>query len=137
MDSITPRRAARRRGLREVLRWERPLVVTVVIALAVGGLAGAAIGWKVEQRRVESEIVTLRPMGRIDRVGGDVVTVRLTSAEGTRDFRLTDDTVVQRAGVGTPADLVRGARVFVRVSPDAASELEAAEIVVLAEPGTG
>jgi hypothetical protein len=130
MDSITPRSVERRRGLRGSLRGRAPLAVTAVVALLVGGVAGTALGWKVEQRRVKSDLENIRPIGEITGVSGDTVSVRLSSSDGSREFTVTDETVVNGATGRSAGDLARGARVLVRVRPGS-GDLEAAEIVVL------
>jgi hypothetical protein len=132
MDSITPRTAERRRGPRGALRGRAPLVVTAVVALLVGGIAGTALGWKVEQRRVKSDLENIRPIGEVTGVSGDTLRVRLSSSDGDREFRVTAETVVNGATGRAASDVGRGARVLVRVRPGS-GDLEAAEVVVLPE----
>lgn len=117
------------------------LVAGVVVALIVGIVVGGAIGWKVEQRRVKDDVehakataraqaaTNIRPFGLVTAVSGDSVTVSLQTGEGagSRTYRLTSDTVIDRAVAGERQAIVKGAKVLVR--PDAGGG--AAEIIVL------
>ena len=110
-----------------------------LVALVVGLVAGAAIGWKVEQNRVKDDVASskqsqaqnVRPFGKVVAVGNGSVTVRLqTGANVARTFALTPDTVVDRGVAGSRAAIVKGAIVLVR--PDSQNGKPVAkEIVVL------
>ena len=111
------------------------LIVGVVVALAVGGLVGAALGWKFEQNRVKDDAQNVRPFGLVTAVDANSVTVRLqTGAGGSRTYTLTGNTTVDRAEAGTSGDIVKGATVLVRTGSGGKSE--AAEVVVLPDSTT-
>ena len=124
------------------------LIGGVIGALVLGLIAGGLIGWQVEKKRVEDDVASvkkrvqasaarnLRPVGVITAVNGDSVTLRLASAPGSRTFRLTGSTKIDRsAGSGT-GKLVKGARVI--VLPDYTSgSPTASEIVVLPSSSSG
>lgn len=120
------------------------LVGGVVAALAVGLIVGGAIGWKVEQHRVKDDVKNakaearsqvaqnVRPFGVVTAVDGNSVTIRLQTGgdRGSRTFRLTRDTTVDRGIAGRPSSIVEGATVLVRPENGGAQPV-AAEIVVL------
>ncbi|MGZ8724795.1 MAG: hypothetical protein ACXWYG_12215 [Aeromicrobium sp.] len=112
------------------------LILSVLVALALGGLAGVAIGWKVEQNRVKDDIRNIRPVGTVTAVNGNSVTVRLKTSSGTRTYTLTGRTTVDTAQTGTAADVVEGATVLVKTGRDDEGKLEATEIVVLPDSTT-
>jgi hypothetical protein len=112
------------------------LIVSVVAALALGGLAGVVIGWKLEQKRVEEDVQNVRPVGKVTAVDGDTVTILLKTSSGKRTFTLTDRTTVESAETGTAADVVEGATVLVKPGPSSGGNLEATEIVVLPDSTT-
>jgi len=112
------------------------LILSVVVALALGGLAGVVIGWKVEQSRVKDDIKNIRPVGTVTAVKGDSVTVKLKTSSGTRTYTLTGDTVVDSAETGTADDVVEGATVLVKTGRGSDGKLEAKEIIVLPDSTT-
>jgi Flp pilus assembly secretin CpaC len=112
------------------------LILSVVLALALGGLAGVVIGWKVEQNRVKEDIANIRPVGQITAVNGDSVTVELNTSSGQRTYTVTDGTTVESATAGTSADVVKGATVLVKNKRGSGGKLEATEIIVLPDSTT-
>lgn len=114
----------------------RPIVAVVaaVAGLAVGAAVGFAAGWQVQKQRVEDDLSHVRPVGVIVAVADDSVTVR-TGGE-RREYRVSEQTVVDTASVGSAADLARGATVIVRTGRTDDGDLLAREIVVLPEGST-
>jgi hypothetical protein len=112
------------------------LVLTALGALVVGVVIGGVIGWQVEKQRVEDDIANIRPIGTITEVGDDSFTVNLSTSSGTREYQVTDETVVQVADTGSAGDLEPGSRVLVR-SRDGDGGPEAIEVVVMAPESSG
>ena len=112
------------------------LIVSVIVALALGGLAGVVVGWKVEQQRVKDDVQNVRPVGRITAVNGDSVTVKLSSSGDVETFSFSDSTTVDSAEAGTSADVVQGATVLIKSGRDSDGKLEAREIIVLPKSTT-
>ena len=73
------------------------LIVGIVAAPVVGGLAGTALGWKIEQRRVKDDVANVRPVGKVTAVNGSSLTIALESASGTRTYVVTSATAVRRS----------------------------------------
>jgi hypothetical protein len=111
------------------------LVLAVIGAFIIGGLGGAAIGWKVEQNRVKDDVANIRPIGTVTAVNGNNVTVKLRTASGTRTFVMTKDTAVDKAGSAASDDVVQGATVLVR-SRESGGKLQATQIIVLPDGST-
>lgn len=109
-------------------------VVAGVVGLLIGGAVGFVGGWQVEKRRIEDDISHIRPVGVVVAVGDDSVTVR-TGGE-RREYRLSEQTVIDTATVGGPEDIEQGATVIVREGNTDDGELLAREIVVLPEEST-
>ena len=123
------------------------LIVAAIVALAVGGLAGFAIGFKVEQNRVKSSktkstSVTKavqpakrgQPAGQVTAVSPTSVTIK--NAKGkNRVINLSATTVVDKATTGATADLVQGATILVDGKATADGSFDAAEIIIL-PPGS-
>lgn len=125
------------------------LIVAAIVALAVGGLAGFAIGFKVEQNRIKSskskstsavtkaaQAVAKRgqPSGQVTAVSATSVTIK--NAKGkNRVINLSATTVVDKATTGTTGDLVAGATILVDGKAAADGSFDAAEIIVL-PPGS-
>jgi hypothetical protein len=107
------------------------LIVGVVAALVVGGLAGTALGWKIEQRRVKDDLANIRPVGKVTAVNGNSLTIALQSSSGTRTYVVTSGTKVDRAREGTTSDVKKGSTVLVKNFTNDQGHLEASEIVVL------
>jgi hypothetical protein len=111
------------------------LIVSVLAALVIAGIAGVIIGWKVEQQRVKDDLANIRPIGRVAAIGDDTVTVTLLTASGNRTYNVTDDTVIDGESGGDLANLPEGSTVLVK-SRREGGELEAVEIVVFPEGTT-
>ena len=120
------------------------LIVAAVVALAVGGLAGFAIGFKVEQNRVKSDnkktstttpavaqgARRAQPAGEVTAVSPDSVTIK--NAKGkNRVINVSASTVIDKTSTGGAADIQQGATVLVngKAAPD--GSFDASEIVVL------
>lgn len=109
-------------------------VVAGVVGLLIGGALGFVGGWQVEKRRIEDDISHIRPVGIVVAVSDDDVTVR-TGGE-RREYRLSEQTVVETATVGGPEDIEQGATVIVREGRTDGGDLLAREVVVLPEEST-
>jgi hypothetical protein len=119
------------------------LIVAAIVALAVGGLAGFAIGFKVEQNRVKSQnsksksANAAQPAARRGQPAGTVTAVTPTSvtiknAKGkNRVINLSSTTVIDKGSTGTSTDLVEGATILVDGKAGASGNFDAAEIIVL------
>ena len=119
------------------------LIVAAIVALAVGGLAGFAIGFKVEQNRVKSSkkstsaAKAVQPAARRGQPAGQVVAVTPTAvtiknAKGkNRVINVSTATVIDKSGTGGAADILQGATILVqgKAAPD--GSFDAAEIIVL------
>ena len=120
------------------------LIVAAIVALAVGGLAGFAIGFKVEQNRVKSEKKSstaapkaaqtgarrAQPAGEVTAVSPTSVTIR--NAKGkSRVINVAASTVIDKSTTGGATDILQGATILVqgKAAPD--GSFDAAEIVVL------
>jgi hypothetical protein len=106
------------------------LIVAVVIAVVVAGIAGVAVGWKVEQNRVKDDVKNVRPVGTVTAVDDGSLTISLQTASGTRTYVITKGTVVDRARTGELGDVTKGSTVLVK-GFTADGKLQASEIVVL------
>jgi hypothetical protein len=105
------------------------LVVSVIAALLIAGVAGMAIGWKIEQQRVKDDLSAIRPIGAVTKVTDDSVTVKLSTANGTRTYVLTNDTKITGA-----TELTEGSTVLIRKARSSDGKVEARQIVVLPGP---
>ena len=119
------------------------LIVAAIVALAVGGLAGFAIGFKVEQNRVKSQnkkdntAAAAQPVARRAQPTGEVTAVSPTSvtirnAKGkNRVINVSATTVIDKTSSGGAGDISEGATVLVagKAAPD--GSFDAAEIIVL------
>ena len=121
------------------------LIVAAIVALAVGGLAGFAIGFKVEQNRIKSDNKSTsaakttaaqtgarraQPAGQVTAVSPDSVTIR--NAKGkNRVINVSATTVIDKTSPGGATDILEGATILVngKAAPD--GTFDAAEIVVL------
>ena len=112
------------------------LVLVVLVAMAISGAAGVAIGWKVEQTRVKEDIENIRPVGTVTSISEDSVTVDLRTASGTRTFTVTAATVVDGARGGDVSALAEGSIILVKNRRGDDGTLQATEIVVLPESTT-
>ena len=112
------------------------LVLAVLVAVVISGVAGLAIGWKVEQQRVKDDLANIRPVGTVTAVTDDSVTIELRTASGTRTYKVTDATVVDGAAGGDVSDLVEGSIILVKNRRGDDGKLQATEIVVLPESTT-
>jgi len=107
------------------------LIVSVVAALLLAGVAGLAIGWKVEQQRVKDDLSNIRPIGTVTAVTDDSLTLKLVTSGGNRTYVLTKDTTI--AG-GDGSELAEGSTVLIRSWRGSGGKLEAKQIVVLPDP---
>jgi hypothetical protein len=119
------------------------LIVAAIVALAVGGLAGFAIGFKVEQNRVKEDLKDraaaappavgarrAQPAGEVTAVSPDSVTIR--NARGkNRVINLSTTTVVNTTAQGGPSDITTGSRVLVQGKAAADGSFDASEIIIL------
>jgi hypothetical protein len=112
------------------------LVLTALASLGVGVIIGGLIGWQVEKNRAEDDIANTRPIGTITAVSDDSFTVDLTTSSGSREFTVTDATIIETAEDATAADLTEGATVLVR-SQNSEGDLQAREVIVLPETSSG
>jgi hypothetical protein len=99
-----------------------------VAALLIGGVVGAAVGWKVEQERVKDDLANIRPIGTVTAVDDDSVTLRMRTTDGERTYAVTAQTEVQGAD-----ELTEGATVLVRRSSGDGDDREAGVLIVLPE----
>jgi hypothetical protein len=122
------------------------LVLTAIVALAVGGGAGFAIGFKVEQNRIKSQAKKddrtqpaaqqeqqprrRQPVGEVTEMRAGSLTIR--NANG-RDVRINTDgsTVVETTSPGNPGSIVQGARIMVSGEGQPDGTFTAKEIVIL------
>jgi Domain of unknown function (DUF5666) len=106
-------------------------IVGIVVALAIGGIVGVAVGWKVEQNRVKDDVKNVRPVGQVTAVNGNTVTVRLTTSSGTRTYVLTDSTKFDTTRSGKAGDITKGATVLVKSKRGSNGKLQATEVIIL------
>ena len=111
------------------------LILSILAAALVAGVAGVAIGWKVEQQRVKDDLANIRPIGTVSAVDDDSITVNLSSASGNRTYEITEATVIDGESGGDTSALEEGATVLVK-SQKTDGELEALEVVVFPEGTT-
>lgn len=112
------------------------LVVSVLAALLVAGVAGLLLGWKIEQQRVKDDLANIRPVGTVTAVSDSSITVELQTASGTRTYEITDATVVDDGTrTGDVSDVEEGSTVLVR-GRSAGDKVKAVEIVVLPDSTT-
>jgi uncharacterized protein DUF5666 len=109
------------------------VVFIAVAALVVGVLVGGVIGWQVEKQRVKDDVAAVRarerPVGTITAVSDDSLTIALNGGDGSRKFKLTDETAIETAEP-TSEKLAQGATVLVR-GRTKGSDVEAVEVIVL------
>jgi uncharacterized protein HemX len=105
------------------------VVVSVIAALAVGGIVGLAIGWKVEQQRVKDDVKNIRPVATVTSITDNSMTVALKSSSGNRTYVITDTTKVDPAAEGS-ANIAQGDVVIVK-SKRVNGKLQATEVVIL------
>ena len=111
------------------------LIVSVLAGMLVAGLAGVIIGWKIEQQRVKDDLSNIRPIGTVSAVEDGSMTVRLSTADETRTYVITDQTVIAGAEDGEGSSVEPGSTVLVR-SRSSDGELEAVEVIVLPDDTT-
>ena len=111
------------------------LIVSVLVAALVAGVAGVAIGWKLEQQRVKDDLDEIRPIGVVSASDEGSVTVGLLTSTGSRTYVITDDTVVADSEGDEASTIPEGAVVLVR-SRHVDGEAHAREIIVLPESST-
>jgi len=112
------------------------LIRSVLIAIVVAGVAGLAIGWKVEQSRVKDDIRDIRPVGTVTAVEDSSMTVDLLTSSGTRTYVLTEGTVVGTSESGDVSEVVEGSTVLVKNYRNSDGKLKATEIIVLPDSTT-
>jgi hypothetical protein len=83
------------------------LVVSVLLAAVLAGVAGVVIGWKVEQQRVKDDLANIRPVGTVTALDDDSLTIELENSSETRTYALVERTTVD-------GELQDGATVFIR-----------------------
>ena len=107
------------------------VVLSVIAALAVGGILGLAIGWKVEQQRVKDDVKNIRPVATVTSITDNSMKVALKSSSGNRTYVITDTTKVDPAADGS-ANIAEGDVVIVK-SKRVNGKLQATEVVILPE----
>jgi hypothetical protein len=114
------------------------LILVGLGALVIGGIVGAAVGFKVEQNRTKDDVKGTRPIGQVTAVDNASVTIKLPQGGGTRTYVVSDGTDVETTSGGKPSDLDKGARVLVRSKKNSNGDREATQIVILPkqEPGS-
>ena len=105
------------------------VVLSVIAALAVGGILGLAIGWKVEQQRVKDDVKNIRPVGTVTSVDDNSMKVALKSSSGDRTYVITGTTKVDPAANGSE-NIASGDVVIVK-SKKVNGKLQATEVVIL------
>jgi len=110
------------------------LVVSILLTALLAGVAGLVIGWKVEQQRVKDDLANIRPIGTVTAVDDDSVTVKLSSASGTRTYEISDATIIAGEAGGDTSQLPPGSTVLVKSA--SGDNAKAVEIVVLPENTT-
>ena len=78
----------------------------------------------------------IRPIGTITAVSDDSFTIELRTSSGSREYTVTDGTVIETAEGATAADLTEGATVLVR-SRNSDGDLQAVEVIVLPDASSG
>ena len=111
-------------------------IVSILLAMVVAGVAGLAIGWKVEQQRVKDDVANIRPVGTVTAVSDSSITVDLLTASGSRTYVVTDGTVIDGTASGDLSDVVEGSIILVKNKRGTDGKLQATEIVVLPESTT-
>ena len=121
------------------------MIVAAVVALAIGGMAGFAIGFKVEQNRIKSAIKDKRdtaaaraqganrkaqPTGEVTDVSATSITIR-TSKGKSRVINLSPSTVIDKVSAGAAGDVSTGAKVLVQGKSASEGTFDATEIIVL------
>jgi hypothetical protein len=134
MDPINPSVASSGAQARPSNSVSRGSAVLIAVAsLVVGVLVGGVIGWQVEKQRVKDDVAGVRarerPVGTITVVSDDSFTIDLNTGDGSREFKLTDETAIETAEP-TSAKLAEGATVLVRGRTNG-SDVEAVEVIVL------
>jgi hypothetical protein len=104
-------------------------VLSVIAALAVGGIVGLAIGWKVEQQRVKDDVKNIRPVGTVTSVNDNSMKIALKSSSGERTYVITGTTKVDSAANGSE-NIASGDVVIVK-SKTVNGKLQATEVVIL------
>jgi hypothetical protein len=121
------------------------LIVAAVVALAVGGMAGFAIGFKVEQNRIKNQSKDKRdvaaaraqgakrkaqPEGEVTQASPTSITIRTTKGK-SRVINLSGSTVIDKTSGGTAADIPTGSKVIVEGKSASGGSFDATEIIVL------
>ena len=126
----TPPGKARRR----VPRRRVVGAIAGIAGLVLGGVIGFAAGWLIQRDRAEDDISHVRPVGTVQSVEGETLLVRIQGED--REYRLSDDAVVENAESGSVSDIDTGAVVLVRERRADDGTLEAREVIVLPDTST-
>jgi hypothetical protein len=105
------------------------VVVSVIAALAIGGIIGLLVGWKVEQQRVKDDVKNVRPVGTVTAVNDTSMKVALKTSSGGRTYVITSATKVDPAANGSE-NIASGDVVIVK-SKKVNGKLQATEVVIL------
>jgi len=105
--------------------------LSLAIAIAVSGVAGLAIGWKVEQTRVKAEVVNIRPLGTITAVTDTSITVDLRTAKASRTYQITSDTVIENWTSGDMPKLRKGLTILIESRTGSDGDLEATDVIIV------
>ena len=92
----------------------RVLVVCVVATALVAGVAGAVVGWKVEQQRVKDDLAFIRPIGTVVSVADGSITVDLQTTDEDRTYSVGETTKVDAPDGGDLSSIEEGTVVLVR-----------------------
>jgi len=121
------------------------MIVAAVVALAIGGMAGFAIGFKVEQNRIKNESKKQRdvaaaknqgsqrkaqPEGQVTQSSATSITITTTKGK-RRVINLSSRTVIDKTSGGTAADIPAGSKVIVEGKSASGGSFDATEIIVL------
>jgi hypothetical protein len=105
------------------------VVLSLIAALAIGGIVGIAIGWKVEQQRVKDDVKNVRPVGTVTAISDNSMKIALRSSSGNRTYVITGTTKVDPTADGSDS-ITQGDVVIVK-SKKVNGKLEATEVVIL------
>jgi hypothetical protein len=127
--AVEPDGAGSRKGVSKGV-----LVVCILLAAALAGVAGIVIGWKVEQQRVKDDLANIRPIGTVTAVDDDSMTVNLSSSSGVRTYQISQATIIAGEAGGDTSAVPEGSTVLVKTS--GGDDPNAIEVVVFPENTT-
>lgn len=110
--------------------------LSLAFAIAISGVAGLAIGWKIEQHRVKEDVVNIRPLGTITAVTGTSITVDLRTAKASRMYAITPKTVIENWTGGDVPKLMKGLTILIESRTGSGGDLEATDIIVVPDSTT-